>query len=318
MVLKFDEDDDRETTTNAEGHQPEIGEVEVDLEAAEEGEPETEPELTRQEKKRSRYREMSERARKADELEAQLAEERRQREEENRRFQLQLQQQQLMWQQQGAHGQQRQQPDPVQTEIEGVEREQALLLKEWGQLQAKPGGVTQRDVDEYRQKALELQRKHQRLVAKSVLLENQQQHDPRAQAYEAQMQAVRGYLITTYPDVIQNDKARSWAIARWHQRIAEGASDTRELVEKVMRETRQRFGLGGEQRPAPDARTRQQFSGVRNGGAGQRNDAPRKATLNKDQQKMALAMYPDLPEEKAYALWYTKVGSKQHSKAASG
>lgn len=104
------------------------------------------------------------------------------------------------------------------------------------------------------------------------------------------------YVTTNYPDIAGNPSAARYAAGEWEAEIHNKAQPNRELVDKVMAKTRQRFGFVAS--PTPSESTRAKFTGERRGVSSRRERTS--VVLGKAEKKMAVAAYKDLEPEEAY------------------
>lgn len=290
------------TTTRSDPTEP----VEVDLsEPDEEDEPEPgdaeEAQLSRREKKQQRQS-----------LRQQAEEDRRARLEAERAAGQAIGYAQALAQQrmQESQGQQR---SPVEVEADAIFRERELLVQEF-QLakQRAPNGVlTSEQEQDFKKRGYQLER---RMAQNAV-----DERAARAPQQPQQQNDVMAVLRARYPDVVGNQQAFRWALSR-HQTLIhdprEPAPDDWATAERVMAETRERFGLGGPQYAPPvEPESRRRHEGLPAGAGGTRQSTPTKITLSKEDVIAANAAYSHLPEAERYKR-YAQVLQKSQKKSA--
>lgn len=108
--------------------------------------------------------------------------------------------------------------------------------------------------------------------------------------------AQREMLMSRYGDVLQNQQTMRYALGVLETRRANGEQDSEALYDEIAEETRRRFGLQSQvRRPPPSVAQKQRFSGVSAGANGMRTNGNGNGStmrLTKDDQKMALEMFP--------------------------
>lgn len=129
-----------------------------------------------------------------------------------------------------------------------------------------------------------------------------------------QQQALMTWLQLEHSDVLQHPQGRAVLMAAQAEEarlVSGGAPKDMETAKKAMNAAKLQFGLL--KRPAPTETQRQRYSGGHSG-AGSSGASPGgnngTMTLNKRQQEMAEARYPDLPPAKAHSKWAHGPGQK--------
>jgi hypothetical protein len=265
-------------------------------------------EESRQERRRNRYREQVEAREKAqrenEELRRQVDQERSQ------RLALEtatLAMRQTQQQQRPAEAQ----PDPLDKEIALHEKELLTLQREYRMEMidkaARKENFTQDEIDAWNQRCAKIENaKHEAMIRKVVRAQApSQQVDPTAAAMFAQIRL-------RHQDVVDNQVALRWADAELSRRMARGARQDMDTIDAVMDRTREEFGLqprnGGGAKPD----TRHRYGGAAAGGSGGVAPAAPAAgkLLDPTHQKMARAMWPDLPEKQAYERFQKRIAHK--------
>lgn len=126
-----------------------------------------------------------------------------------------------------------------------------------------------------------------------------------------QQDGVAAIIQSEFPDVLSHrgqggtNVAFQWADARYRQLLAEGKPTDLSTVRQAMTEAAGHFNTRPQQRPAPTATDQARLGGVSAQAGARGND--RSISLDKDQQRMALAAYPDLVESKGENAAYAKL-----------
>ncbi len=277
------------------------GGVEVNLDEPEADEEESVDEdpapraPSRRDKKNARFKEFEERAARA---EAEAAQARRD---------AQTLEQRLGYLAQHVQSGGKPPPDPDELEIAAARKEQELLVREF-QADTAAGKLTPEKQEQYRQKGYELRERENRAMYRHEFRKNA----PTAQ--QQQQYQARQQFQTRYPDVAANQRAGTWVMARFQQRVTEGQPDDWSTMDRVVEEAR---GMGGRQ-GRTDETLQRKYAGNGPGASGG-NGAPRgNVTLNAQDKDMADAAYPHLPPEKRYAHFAKKVLATRAAKAARG
>lgn len=200
----------------------------------------------------------------------------------------------------------------LQTELDQINEEQALLYRQAQQLGDK---LTSEDYARVQKKANELEVKKHRAMSRMVAAENQA---PPGQAQQyIQQQVFQQQLNQRYPDFLQDQRAAQlgWTIAR--QMVLEGRPESWETLDAAAEEARRRLGWQsrGGTGPAPTRSEQRKLEGSPKGGNGSGGaaDQPRKIRLSKDQISMVERWNPSLfraDEKKACQKWWNEIGKK--------
>lgn len=256
----------------------------------------------REQKKRNRFKEFEERATRAEKA----AEEARREAQEARA----LHQQRLSHPQDQSY-QPQQQIHPAAQRLKEIDEATRRLHKEYQAVAARPG-FTEQQQDEYEQRALQLQTARMAAVVEATRQPVNEQEMYRRWKWND--------FITRHSDVFSNEKAKYWAVSEWQKRVyALGEADTEDLAEKILDETRVKYGMkprrggGG----GPDVATRARLSGVsaQGGGGGGGGDIGA-VRMGKRERQMAEALYDDLPKEQAWQKWANGPGKRAALKSA--
>ena len=286
------------------------------VEGTEEPEVETEPEkpelppepvdrnevidvqLTRKEKRNNRIKEFEERTARAE----RAAEEARREAQEAR----------ALHQQRLAHPQdQSQQTNPTARRLQEIDEATDRLHREYEAVASRPG-FTKEEQQKYEVMARQLQTARISAIAQASAPQINEQEIYRRVAWQQ--------FTSEHSDVFSNPKSQSWAIARWQQLVqGEGMADTKDLAEKILDETRVKFGMkprrgGGSQ---PDAATRARLSGISAAGGGGDTDTGGAVRMGKRERQMAEALYDNLPPREAWQKWANGPGKRAAMKQAS-
>lgn len=306
-----EEDDIKEQELEAKAR-AEKGEIEVPTDDEDDDGEQEEVEAapkTRNEKRKSRWNEHTERAQRAEEdaraARAQLDQERAHTQK------LILEQQNLLLnQQQGNQGRE----DPLDAEARTLRENQSMLFERYQHLQQQ-NAVTADLEREFRAKAERFQDRLSEIAAERVA--NRRAETARAQQPDQNTQAIRAHVQLHYPDVLGNKNHMTYADATYVQLIAKGEAPGIKTVNKALDATRRAFRLPGAvpDRPAPTATERRRFAGTEAGAGGKGGPTSTKAVvMDKPTQRMAREMYPGLEPKKAYQMWANRVGKKMQQK----
>ncbi len=189
--------------------------------------------------------------------------------------------------------QQSQQRDPWSAAISDIrgrqERIQAVLRS--GQI------TTESEIEKLKAEYYAEEDKHRELLERRIVErvrgEVSQQHNPAE--YEAQI------LRSEYPDVADHQKALEWATGFFRQMVAEGKPANINTSRAALKAAGEKFGIIEPSVPAPSASQQARYGAVsaQAGGNGQSEGV----RLDRSAQRMAMAMYPSLPEEEAFRKW---------------
>ncbi len=202
------------------------------------------------------------------------------------------------------------QRDPLDFHQEGAQREQRLLVQEYQQ-RVKRGELSKEEHDDFESRGNAIQAKLAEIAAERVLR--------RQQSQQPQGQNVMAVLQARYPEVVSNQQAFAYAIARYRTLVSdpiERAPDNWDTAERVMQETKERFGMAapknGSERSGGNTR---RYEGGGAGASGNvKGEAPTKITLTKDDVAAADAAYPHLPEKERYTR-YAKIAQASRKTA---
>lgn len=284
--------------------QDEVVEVEVAGDDEEESDEEVavespEHRVTRADKKRQRGNEFKQAQERAAAAEAEAARLRAEREAE--RAQQLMQQQAYQQQQQGNQ------------ELDRLYQEQKDLYASFEA--AQKNGLSDGQAQDFERRARDLEQRKYIAIARQNGAG--QQVDPR------QIQAMVEYnaIKAKYADIYSNEAALRWGDARLRQLAAEHGGQMTpdvvyQLLDQAAEDTRQRFGLGNRQRrPAPDAATRQRFSGVP-ARAGVNGGTRETVRMGRAEKKLAESLYPTMDPAKAWQKWANGPGRRAAAAAA--
>jgi hypothetical protein len=251
----------------------------------------------RQEKKRNRYREMSDRA---------AAAERARQETETRFSQMMnIYERTVAAQQRPATPDK----DEYDSRLEGIYREQETLYTE---LQLKQNRLSQQDKDRIEKRAKELDAEKIAVTVQKHMRQNGGGQPARGPA-----DTMQAMLQIEYPEVVGHEDALGWAQGYYQMARREGRQASIALARESMDKARQRFRLGAasnghDRRPPPTAAIREKYAGVGRGGAGPGADDDREeVVMSKAFRKMANGKYPHIKDEKKrYEMWARGPGKR--------
>jgi hypothetical protein len=255
--------------------------------------------ITREEKKRNRFKEAAERAERAEKA----AEEARREAQEARA----LHQRQLA----NPQDQSRQAPNPHHQRIADIDEATLRLHAEYSAVASRPDFTPQQQRD-YERKAQQLQ------TAKIAAVQEATRQPINEQ--ELYRKWKWNEFTTKHSDVWHNEKIRNWAIGRWQQQVLGGdLADTEENAEKVLDEARIKFGIKPRRSSANgDAATRARLMGVSSQGGGATGDVDGGAVkMGKRERQMAEELYDKLPPREAWQKWANGPGKRAAVKQMS-
>jgi len=250
----------------------------------------------RQEKKRNRYREMSERAAAAE----------RARQETEARFSQMM----SLYERTVASQSRPQEPqkDEFDDKLDKIYREQETLYTE---LQLKARTLTQQDKDRIERRARELDAEKI-----SVTVQKQIRASGAGQQSNGAASTMQAMLQMEYPEIMAHEDALGWAQSYYQMARREGRMASLDLARESMQKARQRFRIGGgapERRaPPPSAAARAKYAGVGASGGGRDADDERdEVVMSKPFRKMANGKYPHIKDEKKrYQMWAQGPGKR--------
>lgn len=199
------------------------------------------------------------------------------------------------------------QVNPVQARLNQITERTKSLRNEYEAMH-QAGRMTPELEEKYQQQAVELRRAEMAVISQAAA--------PQINEQELIQKAAWHRFRAENQDIFSNGKAEQWAWAKYYQNIAEGQQDTMEMVNRVLKETRARFGLGGS--PAPDQATRQRLSGVSARGSGQVTQSSGEIVMGPHEKRMAKIAFSGklgkdgkpLTEAQIYQHWANTVGKK--------
>lgn len=259
--------------------------------------------VTREEKKRNRFREVVEKADQAEQRAQRLEQELAQVKNYVVQLPQHLQQQQFQQQQQ-------QQADPLELSLHSLRDQRRTLEMEY-----------EREVERYTRNRQQMPRaEYEKFVERAEKLDEERvaliaerrvasrQPDPNQQALEAH----RRILAAENSDVYGNERALYWARGRFAQYEAAGHPNTRELHDKVMEEAREAFGMQRKKaRYEPeDEERRSKYVGVGNGAGGAASGKAR-FVMTAEHKEMADLTYAHIKDPKERYQKYANTVGKQ-------
>lgn len=256
--------------------------------------------LSRQEKKRNRFKEVEERAARAEKA----AEDAR-REAAEARAQFQ---QRIAHPQDQSH--QPQQVHPAAQRLRDIDNATRQLHKEYEAVTSSRK-LSAEEHQAYEDRALALQTARISTIAQASA--------PQVNEQEMYRRWKWNDFTTRHNDVFSNEKAKYWAVSEWQKRVyALGEADTEDLAEKILDETRVKYGMkprrgGG----GPDAATRARLSGVSAQGSGGVESGESGAVrMGARERAMARELYDKDPPNVAYQKWANGPGMRAALKSA--
>jgi hypothetical protein len=244
-----------------------------------------EPGLSRKEKKQARANEHAELRRTVEQQAREMAEMR------GRLAQIDVSQQR-------GEREQRGHATAEEAELERIDARSEELVRAWK-------GATEEDRAKLEKEAKALANKRERVNAKIAFLEMQ----------PSQQQMLENPIYAEFGDVCSNERAFQHADGR--VRVLQAAGTPRlEAVRQALAEARNVYQTSPGARPPASATTKARVSGAGAGGAGtnvQRGEYP---AMTKPFRQAARALFPDLPERKAYAKYQKEYLGKDLDKEA--
>lgn len=250
---------------------------------AEDGSVQVETRQTRRDKRNGRF--VSQLTQERDQFRGELEAARRELAEMRGLLQGQAQQRQ-------APVQQQQQPDnPHDRELATIRREMETIQH------ALRTGVDEATGETLKKRFYELDDRRDAVLeeraAEKAYNRLQQQQQQQSGDVESQM------LRAEFPDVIREPKAMKWAHGQYLSAIADGEPDTLETSRKYLLKAAEKFGIRRPTMPRPSEAVQQRFGGIPSqAGARSMGDAVK---LSREEQKMAIARWPELSDEQAFA-----------------
>jgi hypothetical protein len=185
--------------------------------------------------------------------------------------------------------------DPGKKEIENIRREQELIQATLRSDQK----LGEQEIDAMKRRFYELEDKRmgseiERRVAEKLAA--QPKRDPGED--EARI------LLAEFPDVAQNQMAMTYARGLWYQMQAEGRPSTLATSRQAMQQAAVKFGLTNGHTPPASESQQARYGAIPAQGGQKQSDGTMR--LSRDQQRIAMARYPTLSEEEAYAKWAQK------------
>lgn len=201
-----------------------------------------------------------------------------------------------------------QQQSPHAARLQQIEAERQRLFQQYEAVASRPG------YDRNSQQHQEFERRAQELenLRVATIVDARASHG-QPDVKELARQIAWQNFQSEHHDVFNDQKAITWAMGEWQKRVAEGHADTRDMAEEILDNARRRFGMRPRRgSPAPDAATRQRFSGVASRSA---SSAPQdaKVKMSADDKRMARIafMKEGVTEAQAYQRWANTVGKKR-------
>jgi len=255
--------------------------------------------ISREEKKRNRFKEVAERAERAE----RAAEEARREAQEARA----LHQRQL----QTPQDQSRQAPNPHDQRLRDIDLATRQLHKEYETV-ASSRKLTDQEQAYYEERAQALQTAKMAAVAERTRQPIDEQEMYRRWKWND--------FTTKHGDIFGDQKKVAWAIGRWHQLVGgEGLADTEENAERILDEARVKFGMKPRRAMANgDAATKARLSGISSQGGASTGDIEGGAVkMGKRERQMAEELYDKLPPREAWQKWANGPGKRAAMKQMS-
>jgi len=247
----------------------------------------------RKERRQAEWREVNEKARKAEEYQAQLEEERRQRQA------LAEQVAELRGRTEAI--QQSQRPAETTAErVKGLREKSAMILRQMQE--TKDPAVSERLFHEWHDTNDAIQ------DIRSEEREGKLRQEIGRSMPDVQAQAQRTSIETEFPWVSNHAQARQAAIGYEQVLLANGEPPTMATTRKALLMAARDHKLGGESAPSEASRRRFALPSGRDTGAG--GGESRTVPMNDALKKIAEARYPQLEAAEAHARWATEVGQK--------
>jgi hypothetical protein len=195
------------------------------------------------------------------------------------------------------------QADPIQNELDGIYKRQTQLQEAFA-ARTQANNLSAEEHKEMLVQARELDEKKQELIAtRAIQRAGVAQQNPNT--------SMQQMLQARYFDLAQNPAAYRWSLGRLQQRLAEGANN-RDLsvMDEIADEAREKFRIGRRRNGTPPSdATRARHTGVPTGMTTQ-PERPRGIKMDKHMKRMAIALYPGIPEKEAYKKWANGPGKK--------
>jgi len=184
--------------------------------------------------------------------------------------------------------------DPLEAEIEELERQGAMVLDTYNAKVAAKS-ITPEELTTLRARAAEVQRKQRSAEIRLAL----KQHGPKPpDPRQEQARSHQAAVYAMYPDVASKPEAFGYAQALWNaRRLLPGAKQGNELLAEVMDDAREKFGLVRQQ-ARPSQNTREQFSGTPKGAAAASGGLPKSYKPSAEDWRMADAAFGYITDKK--------------------
>lgn len=296
--------------TEVEVDEPEQEEEEVEQEEREPAAARAER-APRAERRRERYSEAVERAKRA---EAEAAQARLETTQAIARAEAAAYHARLM---------QQPQKDPLEEELERLDRESNAIANEWNQEAAAAARekklISPERMQEFYKRNKDLERKRFDVYAAQ---RERQRGNGAVSPEEVQRMADRAALTRDYPDIMSNQQAQTLAFAKYQAKMAElmvqnpgvppRALESRELLDSIAEETRRALRMPSMRRtPAPTQTSRSRLAGVSAGATGGPSQEPvRRVPMGATEKKLAHAAYPKLRHAEAELKWAKRTGKR--------
>ena len=255
--------------------------------------------LTRDEKKRNRWKEHTQARERAEARAKEL-------EDENRRLQVaaEVARQQAFQVQQQA---QPRGPDPIDEDLKRSRREQEALYAEYVGRQ-KEGNLTPEAEEKFRQRAYDIKDRETQLQLQKFHRDNGiSRQDPA----EQHRQTVSSQIRMQFPDIVADARASAYADGVFRQLTALGRPNDWDTIEAAMKQTRRDLRMGNaEPSRRPNEAERQRYSGLPAGPGSSREDSPKTIRMTPGYKKMAEKLYRNDPPNIAHQKWANTVGKK--------
>lgn len=195
----------------------------------------------------------------------------------------------------------------VDNKLAEVRRRQKLLYQEF---LAKQGKLSQQEIDQYERDNHSLRDEEGELIYERRRLREAPQEEARRKA-----DAQRAIYQQKYGDIYAHERSREaliYAEGVYKQSLVRnaGRKTPEQLMDEAMDAAR-RDVLRTVKRPAPSESTRRRYAGEPSGpaaGAGDRDVVS--VPMTKEYRRMATALYPGMPENEAYKRWAKGPGKR--------
>lgn len=192
--------------------------------------------------------------------------------------------------------------DPYEAALDGVYEERSNAYQQM-QAELKAGTLDEKRAKHYERVSRDIEGRISTIHAEKAV---------NSRVPQQRQEAAQQQYVSKYPEVYNNAPAFEYAKGEFAKRTARakvtGEQLTNEVVDEIMQEAKTVFKLGGKSAPTRNDRDRLSGLSSSSGGGGGENRGG--IAMTPALRKMAIALHPEMSEEKAIKTWVDTAGKE--------